>query len=116
MKYYKLRKKIREAIEEESKPQRPDTPRLYNLDRNDILAFLYYLKGSIRDRVSFETTEKYSGSHATVGILGTSGPYNEIFVSTRELNLTRDLYDPLNKKMYTFTKPIIKTFRKYKKL
>jgi|13_taG_2_1085334.scaffolds.fasta_scaffold02154_5 hypothetical protein len=116
MKYNKLRKIIREAIQEKLKPQRPDTPRLYNLDRDDILAFLYYLKGSIRNRVSFETTEKYSGSHATVGILGTDGPYNEIFVSTRELNLTRDLYDPHNKKMYAFTKPIIKTFRKYKKL
>ena len=48
MKYYKLRRIIREAIEE-TKPQRPDTPRLYNLDRDDILAFLYYLKGSIME-------------------------------------------------------------------
>ena len=117
MRHYRLKKIIREAIEKEnSKPQRPDTPRLYNLDRKDILAFLYYLKGSIRDRVSFETTEKYSGSHATVGILGTTGHHNEVFVSTRELNLTRDLYDPRNKKSYTFSRPIIKTFRKYKKL
>lgn len=92
------------------------TPRIYNLSRRELISFLEMLKGNISKNINFSITEKYSGSHATVGILGTESGVNEIYITTKEGAQKRELFDEENKKRFRFVRPIYKTFQKYKSL